>query len=147
MPSTLKLAYPRTVVGSRISAFVDVIPSNLTLTGTATRTVTMFKATQRMILRKATWSQELAVDGTKTITVQNNTTTVNMTTALTINGLGALGSANFVLNNAINGGSDSNMVVKTGDVIVCVYTVTVAGSVAPSECSISLEFALLGKYN
>jgi hypothetical protein len=106
---------------------------NNDLDGTATRTVPLFRATKPGRLTKASWSQELAVDGAKTVKIRNETRAADMTAALTINGLGALGSGVIVVN------TDGSADIREGDLISCVYTVTTAGTVAAAESGIELD--------
>ena len=99
---------------------------------TATRTVSAFRALYPCKLLAATWMQELAVDGAKTVKIRNETRTLDLTQQLTINGLGALGSAVFTVIPA-------NADIRKGDVISIVYTVTTAGTVAPGESAVNMH--------
>ena len=99
---------------------------------TATRTVSGFRALYPCKLLAASWMQELAVDGAKTVKVRNETRALDITQALTINGLGALGGAALVVIGA-------NADIRRGDIISIVYTVTTAGTVAPGEAAMTLH--------
>lgn len=101
------------------------------LDGTADRTVVLFRAPFPGRLLAATWGQELAVDGAKVISLRNATRNVAMTAALTINGLGALGGAAFVLT-----ATNRDREFSKGDIITAFYDVTTAGTVAAGEAAI-----------
>lgn len=119
-----------TIASPRVVSWRDSLTANLDIGGTATRTVPLFRATHRLRIMAAAWMHENAVDGTKTVTIRNLTKGQDLTGALTINGLGALGSAAFVPNIRI---------IDAGDRIGLVYTVTVAGTVAPGACNVFLD--------
>lgn len=103
----------------------------LSLTGTSTKTVPLWVAQRGGTLRSGDWAAEGATDGAKTVTIKNATQNVNLTAALTINGVAALARASFAL-------ASTNVAINPGDVIVAVYTVNTAGSVAPGESAVTL---------
>lgn len=140
------LSLPRTVVNWKIGPERDMLDWSVSLTGTSTLTVPVFLAPQRLHIRKLAYSASGATDGAKTIKIHNQTQNVDITTALTINGLAALANTPFVMNDAAGGGADSNLYVAPSDVIVAVYTVTTAGAVAPGTVALSGEFTLSGRY-
>lgn len=109
-----------------IRSIVNAIP------GTATRTVSGFRALYAGKLLAASWMQELAVDGAKTVAIRNETRALLMTAQLTINGLGALGGAAFVIVAA-------NADFRKGDIISVVYTVNTAGTIGPGEASTTMH--------
>ena len=107
-------------------------PFPLAIPGTATLTIVLFRATRPGRLKAAAWVQTGAVDGTKTVKVQNLTLGIDLTAALAINGIAANGGADLVLANPYTGW-------RKGDVVALVYTVTVAGAVAPGQSTVELE--------
>lgn len=108
-------------------------PFNLSLPGVATITVPLCVAETDGDVLSADWSCQGAVDGTKTIQLKNQTQNANITAALTINGLAALARTPFVMVN--------HPPHKKGDVLVAIYTATVAGSVGPGEATVSATMA------
>ncbi len=108
-------------------------PSNLTLAGTATITVPLFVAESDGEIQSADYVAQVATDGTKTIQLKNNTQNFNITAALTVSGIAALTKTPFVM-------ASTNAPIRKGDVIVAIYTVTVAGTVGPGEASIDCVF-------
>lgn len=108
-------------------AFINDI--ELSLPGTATLTVPLFVADRSGYLSAADWSCQGAVDGAKTATIKNNTQNVNLSAALTINGLSALARTPFVM-------ASTNKGFNKNDVIVLIYTVNTAGSVGPGEATV-----------
>jgi len=108
-------------------------PSNLTLAGTATLTVPLFVAESDGEIQSADYVASGATDGTKTIQLKNNTQNFNITAALTVSGIAALTKTSFVM-------ASTNAPIRKGDVIVAIYTVTVAGTVGPGEASIDTLF-------
>jgi len=105
----------------------------LDLPGTATRTVPLLRAIRPGRLVSASWRQETAVDGAKTVAIRNGTRGVLMTAQLTINGLGALGGANFVVN------TDGSADYTIGDAIDLVYTVNTAGAVGAGCAAVAMD--------
>jgi hypothetical protein len=110
---------------------------NLDIDGTATRDFPLFKAPaagpgSSGTLVRATYTQELDADGDKTIKIRNLTTSVDLTNTLDVDALGADAGADMVL-------ASTNVAWKAGDLIGAVYTVTTAGSVAPGECTLTIQ--------
>lgn len=112
---------------------MPVLPCHLTITGTATRTVPLWRATRSGKLVRASYAQELDTDGDKTLTLRNATKAVNMSSALDIDALAVLGHGEIVVN------ADTSADFDVGDLIVAVYTVNTAGTVAPGEAAIALD--------
>lgn len=106
---------------------------NLNIPATATRTVPLMRATKPGRLVKASFFQELDADGTKTVQVRNATRGVNMSAALDVAALAAQAGAAIVCNS--DGSADFN----ENDLLVLVYTVTVAGAVAPGDIAVELD--------
>ena len=106
---------------------------NVDLDTTATRTVPLFRATKPGRLTKGSVAQELDSDGDKTIKIRNATRAVDMTANLDVDALAALAGAPLVVN--VDGSAD----YAEGDLIVAVYTVNTAGSVAMGETGIELD--------
>jgi len=105
-------------------------PINLTITTTVTQTLPLLVAETDGDILSADWCPQNAVDGAKTVKIRNQTQGVDYTALLTINGLAALSRTPFVMVN--------HPALKKGDVLVAVYTVNTAGSVAPGEASVSM---------
>lgn len=103
----------------------------LSLPGTATLTAPLFVADRPGFLSAADWSAQGATDGTKTVQLKNNTQNVNLTGALTVSGLAALARTPFVM-------ASTNKGLNKNDVIVAIYTVSVAGSVGPGEATVGM---------
>jgi hypothetical protein len=108
-------------------------PSILSLPGTATLTVPLFVAESDGEIISADYVAQGATDGTKTAQIKNNTQNFNITNALTISGVAALTKAPFVM-------ASTNAPIRKGDVIVLIYTVTVAGAVGPGEAAVDCVF-------
>jgi len=106
---------------------------NVDLDTTATRTVPLFRATKPGRLTKGSFSQELDTDGDKVLKIRNATRAVDMTANLDIDALAALAGAALVVN------TDGSADFAEGDLIVAVYTVATAGSVAAGESGIELD--------
>jgi hypothetical protein len=104
----------------------------VSLPGVATITVPVFVAEQDTYIIAADWAHQGAVDGTKTVQLKDNTGNFNITAALTINGVAALTKTPFVM-------ASTNAPIKKGDVVVCIYTCTVAGAVGAGESTISTQ--------
>lgn len=104
----------------------------LNVPGNATTTFPLFRATRPGKLKAASWTHSGAVDGTKTVKVRNLTTGVDLTAALEIDGIAALGSSELAL-------AATNVAWSKGDVIGLVYTVAVAGAVAPGQSGLEIE--------
>jgi N-acetylmuramic acid 6-phosphate (MurNAc-6-P) etherase len=100
--------------------------------GTATRTVPLYICEQDGYIQAADYAASGATDGTKTAQLRNQTQAFNITNALTISALAALARTPFVI-------ATTNAPNKKGDVIVIIYTVTVAGTVSPGEVSIDTD--------
>lgn len=98
-------------------------------TGTATVTIPLFVARKAGKLEGADYCAQNATDGAKTVQLVNSTSGVNLTNALSVNGVSALTKAAFVL-------ATTNTDMAVGDVISAVYTVTTAGTVQPGEIAI-----------
>lgn len=110
--------------------------------GTATVTLPLLVANSKMKIRRATWVAQNATDGTKTAQLKNNTkagTPFFTTPATTVSGLAALAAADLLVTTV-----ESDKVINKSDVLVVVYTVSVAGAVQPGEVRVTLEFQLLG---
>lgn len=103
----------------------------LSLPGTATLTVPLFIADRPGYISAADWSAQGATDGTKTVQLKNNTQNKNITAALTVSALAALARTPFVL-------ASTNVGFNKNDVIVAIYTVSVAGTVGPGEASVGM---------
>lgn len=146
MPGS-KLPLARTVDWWKVSPFpetFDIITQNL---GTASITAPMIVGIERMFLRKATFVPATAnVTGTTTtIKITNFTKSVDLTLPLSLTGDVANVALPFVLNNTLNGGADSNLLILPNDVIQYVYVFGTA-TVGPGFAVIQLEVALSGRY-
>jgi hypothetical protein len=111
--------------------------TNVDLDATATRTVPLFQVPargERMTLEDANYTQELDADGTKTVKIRNRTKSRDLTAELDVDALAAQASGAFVLTAGVNKDVDP------GDQLELVYTVTVAGTVAPGETAIYMRF-------
>lgn len=107
---------------------------SVAVTGTATRTIPLFRAVgPGQICGVASVAQEAATDGTKTVKIRNVTRGVDMTADTAINGLGAGGSTLLAL------AAQGNRHWRAGDVIALVYTVTAAGAQAPTNLGVDLD--------
>lgn len=103
------------------------------LPGTATRTVPAFRAIRPGRLIAASYAQELDADGTKNIKIRNATRAVDMTAALDVAALAALAGAAMVVN------TDGSADYTIGDLIVFVYTVTVAGASGAGAVTVGMD--------
>lgn len=110
------------------------ITQNLTITSTADATYPLMRALDDGVLNAATFAQQLDATAVTslTATIRNTTQSKDMTAALDIKALAALGVATFTLTPA-------NCRFKAGDLIVLVYDETGGTVTAPGECSIALD--------
>lgn len=107
---------------------------NLGITGVATRTIPLFRATDAGVLVGASFSQEGDTDGDKTFKIRNVTRGVDMSQALDIDALAALGHADIPVAAAVG-----DRAFRKGDLIAAVYTVTTAGAAGPTAVGLELD--------
>jgi len=109
------------------------------ITGVATTTFNILRATQKCRFRAASYLQANDTDGTKTIKLRNETKAVDLTAALDVAALGANAGAAFVRTTVLG-----DRIIAVGDRISLVFTETVAGTVDPGEVRVLIELELLG---
>jgi len=119
---------------------MPLLTQSLAITLLVTRTITIFRAPRAGQLVGFTVAQETATDGTKNVKLRNLTRGVDMTPNPLISGVAAGGSVDVGYNN------DGTAFFAKGDVIALVYTVAVAGAVAPTNLGIMLD-VLYGQMN
>ena len=142
-----KLPLARTVDWWKVSAFPETVTFPTPALATSGVTVLFLTAIERMVLRfaNAVFPVQPAT-AAPTVQIQNLTQTLNLTTALSIPTTYTVNTTlNFVVNSTQNGGADSNLLVKPGDVLALVYVVNGA-SAGPGAGAFTLEFALSGRY-
>lgn len=110
------------------------ISQNILITATADGNYPLLRALDDGVLNAATFAQQFDATAVTTLTVQirNATQAINMTAALDIKALAALGVAAFSLTHA-------NCRFKKDDLIVLVYDETGGTVTAPGLCVVAMD--------
>lgn len=120
----------------------------LDIPGVASRNPPLFKALRDGIIRRATWVQEGAVDGSKTLAIYGGTVAAErvLVSFGEIAGLGALGGKEGAVQpiSPLPGVLQRYAHIQAGEAIILRYLVNTAGVVGPGACTVHLDVEEVG---